>query len=79
MGTTNLSGRTLADLITGADSDLVDLPWVGHRSRKWEPEPLRWIGINGMVKLPVGADAYELRTGKPEKWRSAITSRLTGH
>ena len=79
VGTTNLSGRTLADLITGADSDLVDLPWVGHRSRKWEPEPLRWIGINGMVKLPVGADAYELRTGKPEKWRSAITSRLTGH
>jgi glycine/D-amino acid oxidase-like deaminating enzyme len=79
VGTTNLSGRTLADLITGADSDLVDLPWVGHRSRKWEPEPLRWIGINGMVKLPVSADAYELRTGKPEKWRSAITGRLTGH
>ena len=79
VGTTNLAGRTLADLITGADSDLVDLPWVGHRSRKWEPEPLRFIGINGMVKLPVSADAYEERTGKPEKWRSAITAKLTGH
>ncbi len=79
VGTTNLAGRTLVDLITGADSDLVDLPWVGHRSRKWEPEPLRFIGINGMVKLPVSADAYEERTGKPEKWRSAITAKLTGH
>ena len=25
---------------------LTDLPWVGHRSKSWEPEPLRWLGIN---------------------------------
>ena len=42
----NLAGRTLADLILGLDSDLARLPWVGHRSRRWEPEPLRWLGIN---------------------------------
>ncbi len=32
VATTNLAGRTLADLITGADTALVRLPWVGHRS-----------------------------------------------
>jgi len=42
----NLAGRTLADLIAGRETDLVGLPWVGHVSRAWEPEPLRWIGVH---------------------------------
>jgi glycine/D-amino acid oxidase-like deaminating enzyme len=42
----NAAGRTLADLILDVDSDLVHLPWVNHESPRWEPEPLRWIGIN---------------------------------
>jgi glycine/D-amino acid oxidase-like deaminating enzyme len=79
VSTTNLSGRTLADLITGRSSDLISLPWVGHRSRRWEPEPLRWLGINTMVRLPVGADRYEARTGRSERWRSATIERITGH
>ena len=79
VATTNLAGRTLADLITGTASPLVDLAWVGHRSRNWEPEPLRWMGINAMVRLPGGADAYEQRTGRPERWRSRILDRVLGH
>jgi glycine/D-amino acid oxidase-like deaminating enzyme len=79
VGTTNLSGRTLADLITGRQSDLTTLPWVDHTSRKWEPEPLRWLGINTMVKLPVGVDKYEAKHQSPEKWRSTILSKITGH
>jgi hypothetical protein len=79
VGTTNLAGRTLSDLITGSASDLTTLPWVDHQSRKWEPEPLRWIGINTMVRLPVGADRYESQHQRPEKWRSAILGKLTGH
>ena len=78
VGTTNLAGRTLADLITGTASELVDLPWVGHRSKRWEPEPLRWIGINSMVRLPIGIDRYEERHRRPERWRSAILDRMTG-
>ena len=77
--TTNLSGRTLADLITGERSELTELPWVGHRSRQWEPEPLRWLGINAMVRVPVGADEYEARTDKPARLRNAFLARLTGH
>lgn len=79
VGTTNLAGRTLTDLITGTQSELTELPWVGHRSRRWEPEPLRWLGINAMVRLPPGADAKEDRTGRPAKLRGSFLEWLTGH
>src|SRR5690606_1565764 len=32
LSTTNLAGRTLAELLSGADTPLTRLPWVGHRS-----------------------------------------------
>ena len=46
VSTTNLAGRTIADLVLGHDTDLARLPWVGHASPRWEPEPLRWLGVN---------------------------------
>ena len=67
----NLAGRTLADLITGTESPRVDLPWVGHHSRKWEPEPLRWAGINAGLGVMRLADRSEARSGKEStvaKW-----------
>ena len=76
--TTNLAGRTLADLITGRDTDLARLPWVGHRSRRWEPEPIRWIGINGALRVTAGADAAEARTGRPRPrtWATGHSSAV---
>jgi glycine/D-amino acid oxidase-like deaminating enzyme len=65
VSTTNLSGRTLADLITGTDSELTRLPWVGHRSPDWEPEPLRWLGLNAGLQVMSLADRQEARTGRP--------------
>ena len=47
----NLAGRTIADLVLRPDSALVALPWVQHRSRRWEPEPVRWAAINGARRL----------------------------
>ena len=79
VATTNLAGRTLAELITGRTTDLARLPWVDHRSRRWEPEPLRWLGINGALRVTAGADAAEARTGRPSRWREAVLDRLTGH
>ncbi len=65
LSTTNLAGRTIADLVTGADSELVELPWVNHRSRDWEPEPLRFIGANlGLLAMDV-ADLEERVTRRP--------------
>ena len=77
VSTTNLAGRTLADLITGVDSDLVHLPWVGRRSRRWEPEPLRWLGVNAGLWAMQVADRSEARRGKPS-WAAARMERLVG-
>jgi glycine/D-amino acid oxidase-like deaminating enzyme len=55
----NLAGRTLADLVLGESSDLTSLPWVGHRSRAWEPEPARWAGVHGLYRLYRVADRLE--------------------
>jgi glycine/D-amino acid oxidase-like deaminating enzyme len=77
VSTTNLAGRTLADLITGKDSSLTRLPWVGHRSRRWEPEPLRWLGTNLSLKVMASADRAEARTGRPAR-RAELIGRLIG-
>jgi glycine/D-amino acid oxidase-like deaminating enzyme len=74
----NLAGRTLADLITGTDSRFVRLPWVNHRSRPWEPEPLRWLGINGGLRLTASADAAEARTGRASRLRPWLRTKLMG-
>ncbi len=63
----NLAGRTLAELITGTVSERTDLPWVEHRSRKWEPEPLRWLGINAALQVMASADRVEEKTGHPSR------------
>lgn len=67
VNTTNLAGRTLADLILRRDSDIVRLPWVDHQWPKWEPEPLRWIGINAGLAMAKTADRVEERTGNPSR------------
>ena len=77
VSTTNLAGRTLADLVLGRDTDLVGLPWVGHKSPKWEPEPFRWLGVNAALRLTGSADLAESRLGRGTK-RSALLERLTG-
>jgi len=77
VSTANLAGRTLADLILGRDTDLVHLPWVGHSSPKWEPEPLRWLGVNAALRLASAADSAEEKTGRPSR-AGALLERLTG-
>ena len=67
VATTNLAGRTLADLITGTDTDLTALPWVNHRSPPWEPEPLRWLGVNAGLWTMKLADHTEGRRGRPSR------------
>lgn len=77
VSTTNLAGRTLADLITGADSDITRLPWVGHRSPDWEPEPLRWLGLNAGLQVMSLADRQEARSGRPSR-AAAFMGRFLG-
>jgi glycine/D-amino acid oxidase-like deaminating enzyme len=77
VSTTNLAGRTIADLVTGNDTDLVRLPWVGHRSPRWEPEPLRWLGVNLSRKLVESTDRAEV-AGRNPRWRTRVVERLSG-
>jgi glycine/D-amino acid oxidase-like deaminating enzyme len=58
---TNLAGRTLCDLILKSSSPLTELPWVNHRVRKWEPEPLRYIAVQAMYAAYYAADRAESR------------------
>lgn len=73
LSTTNLAGRTLADLILRRDTELTALPWVNHRSPRWEPEPLRFLGANSGLAGMGFADAEERLTGRP-----SVAARLLG-
>jgi glycine/D-amino acid oxidase-like deaminating enzyme len=76
VSTTNLAGRTLRDLVLGHDTALTRLPWVGHRSPAWEPEPLRWLGINVGLRAMTLADAEESLTGRPSLFARAVAPLL---
>jgi len=58
--TTNLAGRTLRDLVLASDTTLTQLPWVDWKSRNWEPEPLRWIGVHSLYAAYRAADRAEI-------------------
>ena len=68
----NLAGRTIADLVLRPDSPLVALPWVQHRSRRWEPEPLRWTAINGARRLAGWIDEQESASGRTPRLASVL-------
>ena len=78
LSTTNIAGRTLADLITGASSPLTALPWVGHRSPRWEREPLRFVGSNLALVATTLADVEEARTHRAS-FVARMMAPLTGH
>jgi len=72
----NLAGRTVADLVLGHDTERTHLPWVRRRTRKWEPEPLRWLGGNTVTQLMSRADRTEASTGKPSRAAAAFWKAL---
>lgn len=76
---TNLAGRTLADMILGQNSELLQLPWVNRRARLWEPEPLRWIATSGLYAAYRAADRAELsgssRTSPIAKLADVVTGK----
>ncbi len=61
----NLAGHTLAELVLERMTERTGLPWVQHRWPRWEPEPLRYLGVNAGLWLTRSADREEARTGRP--------------
>lgn len=78
VATSNLAGRVLAELIVTGETEHCDLPMVGHRSRRWEPEPLRWLGARYLQTALGRLDARAARTGRPPSGRS-LAERLLRH
>lgn len=78
VATAQLAGRTLAALLAGRPDPLTELPWVGHRSRRWEPEPLRWLLVNAGLRVMTLADREEALTGRPSVLAASM-GRVLGH
>ena len=70
VSTANLCGRTLAELILGRQTERTSLPLVGHRSRNWEPEPLRWLGVRFTQAMLGRVDRLTEASGRPPRGRS---------
>jgi glycine/D-amino acid oxidase-like deaminating enzyme len=59
----HIGGRALAELVLGRDTERTRAPWVGHSSRHWEPEPLRYIASRAIISTLGSADQAEVRSG----------------
>lgn len=79
VSTTNLSGRTLRDLVLDRDTELTRLPWVNRRWKRWEPEPLRWLGINSGLTAMSLADREERLTRRPSRIARMMSPLVGGH
>lgn len=74
----NLAGRALADLLTERTTPLTELPIVGHRSPRWEREPLRWLGVRYVQRAFARLDEAGQRTGRAPDGTS-LAERLSRH
>src|SRR5690606_31295973 len=63
----NLAARILVDLVLERRTPLTELPWVGDQARRWEPEPLRWLGARLLEIAAERADAVELARDRPSR------------
>lgn len=79
VASSNLAGRTLADLVRGERNERTALPWVNRRSPRWEPEPLRWLGVNIGLRVMGTADGAEERSGRPARRAEILAPFLGGH
>ncbi|MFO2463457.1 FAD-binding oxidoreductase [Pseudomonas sp. 15FMM2] len=82
VGASNLGGRTLADLILGRETTLIQQPWVFNDAglsalKAWEPEPCRWLGYNAMIRSFVHEDQI-LANPDTAAWRRRLASGVAG-
>lgn len=68
----NLAGKVLADLASGADTDATRLPMVNPKPRMFPPEPLRSIGAAVVRRAIIAKDTAEERGTRPNPVMAAI-------
>ncbi len=74
----NLAGRVMADLVTNHSTALTELPWVNDEARRWEPEPLRWLGAKAIEAFGGRADDAEFASGAPSKFWGGLFDTFVG-
>ncbi len=74
----NLAGRTMAELILDSETERTTLPWVGATTRRWEPEPLRWLGVRSSRRILRGADDREFGTDREARAAYRLSRILRG-
>lgn len=74
VSTTNLTGRVLAEQITGRRTALSALPVAQRRSPLWEFEPLRWLAVRYMQNAFFRID----RSGEQGKPKDAFLAHYLG-
>jgi glycine/D-amino acid oxidase-like deaminating enzyme len=78
VGASNLAARTLADLVLERQTALTELPWVNDLPRRWEPEPLRWLGAQVLAQAGERADRAELKRNRPSRFWGGLFRAFTG-
>lgn len=74
-----LAAKTLVDRAAGRDTDATRLPWNDHESGRWEPDPIRWLGIHSLYRVLGWADGYERHHQRPETpWPARLAARVAG-
>ena len=73
----SICGRTLADLILERESELTSLPWVGHRSRRWEPEPARIVAQRLITDDPRAAPTGSRMRAEGRPGAHRLVARFT--
>jgi len=67
-----LAAKILAHEILEKPNGLRNLHFVNRKIRRWEPEPIRYLGVNALVKLSAIADREERITQ-----RKSVLDRVT--
>ncbi|MBJ7471562.1 MAG: FAD-dependent oxidoreductase [Solirubrobacteraceae bacterium] len=68
--------RSLAAQLRGVPDPAGPQPWTLHRARGWEPEPLRWLASQAIVRVLGSADEVEQAGGTAR--RAHLVHRFTG-
>lgn len=77
VGASNLAGRMMSDLVLGEKTGLTTLPWVDDHPRRWEPEPIRWLGVKAIEFFGDRADKIEAR-GETSRFWGGLFNRFVG-
>lgn len=77
LASSNMAGRTMRDLVLGESTELTALPWTNLTARRWEPEPLRYIGAGVIWSARAFGDHTESKFNKPSRV-TAVANKITG-